>query len=54
MRESLNGVVKLHPQGSFKAVGSGGAERLQGTDILSAKSINPLSSRYRNPVLRSK
>ena len=40
MRESLNGIIELHSEGSFQAVGGGGAERFQGTDILSAESIN--------------
>jgi hypothetical protein len=40
MRESLNGVIELDTEGSFQAVGGGGAERFQGTDILSAESIN--------------
>merc|ERR1719402_475825 len=40
MRESLHGVVELHSEGSFKAVGGGGAEGFEGTDIVSAESIN--------------
>merc|ERR1719291_1468749 len=40
MRQSLDGVVELHSEGSFKAVGGGGAEGFEGTDIVSAESIN--------------
>merc|ERR1719402_1301235 len=40
MRESLDGVIELHSQGSFKAVGGSGADGFEGTDIVSAESIN--------------
>jgi len=40
MRESLDGVIELHSQGSLEAVGGRGAEGFEGTDVLSAESIN--------------
>jgi len=40
MRESLDGVIELHSQGSFEAVGGSGADGFEGTDIVSAESIN--------------
>merc|ERR1712080_409483 len=40
MREPLDGVIQLHPQGSLEAVGGRGAEGFEGTDVLSAESIN--------------
>jgi len=40
MRESLDGVIELHSEGSFEAGGGGGAEGFDGTDIVSAESIN--------------
>merc|ERR550519_765406 len=40
MRESLDGIIQLHSQRSFEAGGGGGAEGFDGTDIVSAESIN--------------
>ena len=40
MRESLDGVIQLDPEGSIEAGGGGGAEGFKGTDIVSAESIN--------------
>merc|ERR1712112_717392 len=40
MRESLDGVVELDPEGSLEAGGGGGADGFEGTDIVSAESIN--------------
>merc|ERR1719291_1647915 len=40
MRESLHGIVELHPEGSLEAGGGGGADGFKGTDIVSAESVN--------------
>merc|ERR1719291_944518 len=40
MRESLDGVVELHPEGSLEAGGGGGADGFEGTDVVSAESVN--------------
>merc|ERR1719291_404688 len=40
MRQSLGGVIQLHPEGSLEAGGGRGADRFEGTDIVSAESIN--------------
>merc|ERR1719291_23734 len=40
MRESLDGIIELHPEGSLQAGGGGGADGFKGTDIVSAESIN--------------
>merc|ERR1719402_2077330 len=40
MRESLDGVIELHSQGSFEAVGGSSADGFEGTDVVSAESIN--------------
>jgi len=40
MRESLDGVIQLHPEGSLEAGRGGGADGFEGTDIVSAESIN--------------
>merc|ERR1712080_197644 len=40
MRESLDGVIELHSEGSIEAGGGGGAEGFEGTVIVSAESIN--------------
>merc|ERR1719402_1468353 len=39
-RASLDGVIELHSQRSFEAVGGSGADGFEGTDIVSAESIN--------------
>merc|ERR1719291_1020204 len=40
MRESLDGVIQLHPEGSLEAGGGGGADGFEGTDVVSAESVN--------------
>merc|ERR1719291_201020 len=40
MRESLDGVVELHPEGSLEAGGGGGADGFEGTNVVSAESVN--------------
>merc|ERR1719402_1030322 len=40
MRESLDGVVELDPEGSLEAGGGGGADGFEGTNVVSAESVN--------------
>merc|ERR1719291_1632325 len=40
MRESLDGVILLHPKGSLEAGGGGGADGFEGTNVVSAESVN--------------
>merc|ERR1719291_1289080 len=40
MRESLDGVIQLHPEGSLEAGGGGGADGFEGTNVVSAESVN--------------
>merc|ERR1719291_508378 len=40
VRESLDGVIELHPEGSLEAGGGGGADGFEGTDVVSTESVN--------------
>merc|ERR1712088_686807 len=40
MRESLDGVVELDPEGSLEAGGGGGADGFEGTNVVSAESVD--------------